>query len=134
MGRAGYFLFNLGEAGKLIVLKCHFSVGCSPEIGENEGYKSFQILQESRRNSHKNARLTRLGRVHLMQQLHASVLRLQLLRPGLASGARIYGTAAGRNLVSGACMTDPRDLLQVRAERIAGKIGMIIRRAMQVVA
>jgi len=69
-----------------------------------------------------------------MQQLHASVLRLQLLRPGLASGARIYGTAAGRNLVSGACMTDPRDLLQVRAERIAGKIGMIIRRAMQVVA
>lgn len=31
--------------------------------------KSFQILQESRMNSHKNARLTRLGRVHLMQQI-----------------------------------------------------------------
>ena len=32
-------------------------------------HKAFQTLQESRMNSHKNARLTPLGRVHLMRQI-----------------------------------------------------------------
>lgn len=32
-------------------------------------HKAFQSLQESRMNSHKNARLTPLGRVHLVRQI-----------------------------------------------------------------
>ncbi len=57
------------QRGKIHFFRCHFSISCSSEIGENEVLKAFQLLQESRVNSRKNARSTSLGRVHLMQQV-----------------------------------------------------------------
>jgi hypothetical protein len=67
--------------------KCHFSIGCSPEIGENVGSPNLSTLQESRMNSHKNARLTQLGRVHLMQQIAHAGLRAAAAFAGSAFAA-----------------------------------------------
>lgn len=83
--------------------------------------KAFQSLQESRMNSHKNARLTQSGRVHLMQQVARFGLKAAAAFAGI-SVRRAYGVAAGVNAARKVCMTAPLDLLfaLVRLKRTSG--------------